>query len=122
LGGITPAPIDRFGRVQKEIAKTALGAEKKISLESVKNLTYCVNNLKKRGFEIIALEQGPSSVPIAKLKPKFPLALIIGNEVGGVSRKLLDKSNKIIEILMLGKKESLNVSVAFGISIFEILR
>lgn len=122
MGGITPAPIDRFGRVQKEIAKTALGAEKKISLESVKNLTYCVNNLKKRGFEIIALEQGPSSVPIAKLKPKFPLALIIGNEVGGVSRKLLDKSNKIIEILMLGKKESLNVSVAFGISIFEILR
>jgi len=57
----------------------------------------------------------PQSINYKKFKPKFPLALIIGNEVEGVKKSLLSRSDKCIEIPMRGKKESLNVSVAFGI-------
>ena len=72
-------------------------------------------------MQIVALEQDKKAILYTKLKPKFPLALIVGNEVKGVSKKILKKCDKIIFLPMHGKKESLNVSVAFGIAGYQII-
>jgi tRNA G18 (ribose-2'-O)-methylase SpoU len=105
-----------------KISKTALGAEKTIPWEYVKQTGRLIDKLKKQGIEITALEQAKNSINYAKYKPNFPIALIIGNEVKGISPKTLQKCNKVIELPMLGKKESLNVSVAFGVAGYEIIK
>ncbi len=104
----------------EKISKTALGAEKTIPLEHYWQTGRAIKKLKRQKFQIVALEQNKKSVIYTKFKPKFPLALIIGNEVKGISKKILNKSDKIIYLPMRGKKESLNVSVAFGIAGYEI--
>jgi len=122
LAGITPAPKDKFGRVNPKIAKTALGAEKIIPWESVSSVSRAINNLKKGKFFVVALEQSKNSIDYKKLKPKYPLALIVGNEISGVPKNILKKCDAIIEIPMRGQKESLNVSVAMGVALFRILK
>lgn len=121
LCGYTPTPIDRFNRPSKTIAKTALGAEKTVSWEKIANIENLIKKLKKDGFQIIAVEQSKKSVDYKKVKPKFPIAFIFGNEVDGLSEKTLKLTDIIAEILMQGKKESLNVSISAGIAIFRIL-
>ncbi len=113
--------------LHKKIAKTALGAEKTVSFEHCKNINKLIDKLKRSKINIVALEQdlparqaGKKAINYLKLKPKFPLALILGNEVKGVSRAILKKSDKIIFLPMSGQKESLNVSVSFGIAGYEI--
>jgi 23S rRNA (guanosine2251-2'-O)-methyltransferase len=103
-----------------KIAKTALGAEKTIPFEYHWQTWRVVENLKKEGFKIVALEKTRKAVCYNNFKPEFPLALVVGNEVKGVSENILKKADKIIYLPMLGKKESLNVSVAFGVAGYEI--
>lgn len=103
-----------------KISKTALGAEKTIPFEYQKQVGRLIDKLKKDKIKIVALEQGKRAVVYTKFKPTFPLALIIGNEVKGVSKKTLDKTDKVIDLPMRGKKESLNVSVAFGVAGYYI--
>lgn len=103
-----------------KISKTALGAEETIPFEYHKQIGRLIDKLKKDKITIVALEQDKKAVPYTELKTKFPLALIMGNEVEGISKKILKKSDKIIFLPMHGKKESLNVSVAFGIAGYEI--
>ena len=79
-----------------------------------------IDKLKKEGYQIVSLEQTSESINYTKFKPKFPLALIIGNEGKGVKKSLLKRSDKIINIPMRGQKESLNVSVALGIAAYWI--
>jgi len=122
LVGCTPRPTDTFGRVQKDIAKSALGAETWISWKYKKTLIPLLNNLKKDGYEIIAIEQDDRSIDYRKIKIIGKVAIIMGPEVDGLNKKILDKCDKIVEIPMYGKKESLNVSVACGIALFRILR
>lgn len=105
-----------------KISKTALGAEKDIPFEYEKQTLRLIKKLKKDKISIISLEQSKRSISYNKLKPKFPLALVIGHEVKGVSKSILKESDKIIDLPMQGKKESLNVSVAFGIAGYEINR
>src|SRR5574343_177447 len=96
-----------------KISKTALGAEETIPWEYIKQTGRLIDKLKKDKIKVVALEQDKESVLYTEFKPKFPLALVIGNEVKGVSKAILKKCDKIIELPMLGKKESLNVSVSF---------
>jgi tRNA G18 (ribose-2'-O)-methylase SpoU len=103
-----------------KISKTALGAEKNIPFEYYRQVGRLINKLKKGKIQVIALEQGKRAVTYTKFKPTFPLALIIGNEVKGISKKILDKTDRIIFLPMRGKKESLNVSVAFGVAGYYI--
>jgi 23S rRNA (guanosine2251-2'-O)-methyltransferase len=103
-----------------KIAKTALGAEKTIPFEYYRQTGRLIDKLKKQKIKIVALEQDKKSIPYNKFKPKFPVALLVGNEVKGVSKKILAKCDKIIELPMKGEKESLNVSVSFGIAGYEI--
>lgn len=119
--GTTPAPIDRFGRKRKDIAKVSLGAEDSVDWEHIGNGSTLVKNLKKEGFNIIALEQDAKSIDYKKIHAKGKMLVILGNEVGGVSKKLLKLSDTIIEIPLKGKKESLNVSVATGVALFRLL-
>lgn len=104
-----------------KISKTALGAEKTVPFEHVKQTGRLIDKLKKSKINIVALEQDKWAVDYRKFEPKFPLALVVGNEVKGISKSILKKCNKIIVLPMAGKKESLNVSVAFGVAGYHII-
>ncbi|PIR72678.1 MAG: RNA methyltransferase [Candidatus Nealsonbacteria bacterium CG10_big_fil_rev_8_21_14_0_10_36_24] len=103
-----------------KISKSALGAESWVDWEYYGKTWQVIERLKKEKVFIVALEQTKNSLCYTKLKPKFPLALIIGNEVKGVSLSVLKRADKIISLPMFGKKESLNVVVAFGIVGYEM--
>ncbi|MEN9912685.1 MAG: hypothetical protein RLY66_93 [Candidatus Parcubacteria bacterium] len=118
----TPTPVDRFGRKRKDVAKVSLGAEDSIPWEHVVDITKTIQALKKEGFTIVALEQDEKSVDYQSVNSKNKIALILGNEVGGISKEILKLVDVIIEIPMAGKKESLNVSVAAGIALFQLNR
>lgn len=123
--GTTPQPNDRFGRKRTDVAKVALGAEEIVPWQ------YCsdedgldmLKKLKKEGFEIIALEQDKKSVDYKTitLGTDAKAMVILGNEVEGVSKRLLSIADTIGEIPLQGTKESLNVSVATGIFLYRIL-
>jgi len=102
------------------MAKTALGAEKSIKWETVSNLGKKISELKKEGFKIVALEQSEKSIDYKKYKPKGNIAIILGEEVNGITKKLLELADIILEIPMNGKKESLNVSVATGVLLYRL--
>ncbi len=126
LSGYTACPLDRFSRPRKDLAKAALGAEKMIAWESLKNPNHILKTLRKDAFSIAAIEQEPNSIDYKivakKLAYKKKIVFLLGNEVTGLSKKILAKCDFIAEIPMLGKKESLNVSVALGIALFRILK
>jgi tRNA G18 (ribose-2'-O)-methylase SpoU len=107
--------------LHKKISKTALGAEKIIPFEHCKQVGRLIDKLKREKVQIVALEQDKKAIPYNKFKPRFPIALIVGNEVKGISKKILKKADKIIFLPMRGKKESLNVSVAFGVAGYHII-
>jgi 23S rRNA (guanosine2251-2'-O)-methyltransferase len=123
LTGYTPTPLDRFSRERKDFIKVSLGAEKSVLWESAAQLTPVLKKLKKDGYEIIAIEQSAKSTSLFEYKAAGkPVAVIMGNEVLGISTQSLQYADHILEIPMHGKKESLNVSVAAGIALFEIIR
>jgi tRNA G18 (ribose-2'-O)-methylase SpoU len=121
LTGYTPHPIDRFGRKRGDFAKSALGAEDFVTWEAKKSILPLIEKLKKDGFQIIAIEQDKKSINYRKIKLKNKNAFIAGPEVTGIPKNILEKCDKILEIPMLGKKESLNVSVATGVVLFQSL-
>ena len=123
LCGTTPSPVDRFGREREEIAKVALGAEKTIAWEYSPETITAIKKLKKEGCRIIMIEQSDKSVDYKKIKIKKGerVAFVVGTEVEGLSASLLKLPDDIAEIPMRGEKESLNVSVAFGVAMFRIL-
>ena len=124
LVGVTPDPIDRFGRDRTDIAKVALGAEKTVAWEHTETLEGVVNNLKNLGYYIVALEQDSASVDykaVSLPSDKENFAFIVGEETQGLSAEELSLADTIAEIPMRGEKESLNVSVATGIALFRIL-
>ena len=121
LTGYTPTPLDRFGRIRKDMAKSALGAEKFVFWEYKKNLVILLNKLKREKYLIIGIEQAKNSLDYKKIKPGKKNAFIVGAEVVGIPKNVLRKCDIIAEIPMRGKKESLNVSVACGIALFRML-
>ena len=121
LSGFTPTPLDRFDRPRKDIAKVALGAEKSISWEYATGPKKIIKKLKREKYKIIGLEQSDNSVDYKKVKVNYPVLFIIGNEVTGVENNILSLCDVIAEVSMKGKKESLNVSVVFGVALFRML-
>jgi tRNA G18 (ribose-2'-O)-methylase SpoU len=122
LTGYTPTPLDRFGRVRKDMAKSALGAENFIPWEYKKNILSLLKKLKKEGYLIIGIEQDKKSIDYKKVKLKQKNVFIVVAEVTGIPKNILAKCDIIAEISMKGKKESLNVSVACGVALFGILK
>jgi 23S rRNA (guanosine2251-2'-O)-methyltransferase len=122
LCGITGTPLDRFGNFRRDVAKVALGAEKTVKWEKRRATMTVIKELKAGGYKIFALEQGRDSVPYDKTRPSGKMALVLGNEVKGLPPAVLKMADKTVEIPMRGQKESLNVSVAFGIAVFALTR
>ena len=117
LCGYTPHPP------KKEVLKTSLGSQDSVDWEYVKDPKSVIADLRKRGIKICALELTSSSNPYYQLTSQdFPLCLIIGNEISGVSQDLLDLCDKSIEIPQYGIKQSLNVAVAYGVAVFDLRR
>lgn len=127
LTGHTPCPLDRFGKIRKDLAKSALGAENFVKWEQKKNIFPLLEKLRKKKYFLIAIEQAENSVDYKKVKLKREnarhggQAFVVGAEVGGLPKNILKKCDIVAEIPMRGKKESLNVSVALGIALFRIL-
>ncbi len=122
LSGFTPTPIDKFGRNRKDITKVALGAEKSLDWEYLGNPEKTIKDLKKTGVMVVGIEQAKDSVDYKKIKINQPSLFVVGNEVDGVEKNILKICDVVAEIPMMGEKESLNVSVAFGVALFRILR
>lgn len=120
LTGYTPLPTDRFGRAQKKIAKTALGAEKYLVWEYDKILVKLIKKLKKEGWNVVGVEQDKNAKDYKKFRSKKKTAFLFGNEVRGLSARARTLCNELLEIPMHGKKESLNVSVTAGIILFSL--
>lgn len=119
LCGYTPAPTDRFGRENKKLTKASLGAEKFVSWEKIQDIFLLIKNLQEEKVSCVAVEQHKNSKNYKKFSLPAKTAFILGNEVEGVAEKVCRVCNAIVEIPMYGKKESLNVSVAAGIILFN---
>ncbi len=111
LTGYTPTPLTN----PEKIKKTALGAENLVKWEQKRNLQKLIEKLKKEKIKVVALETEKSAMPYFKFKPKFPLAILVGNEKRGIDKRILQKVDFVVKIPMFGKKESLNVAIAFSI-------
>jgi tRNA G18 (ribose-2'-O)-methylase SpoU len=125
LCGYTPAPVhETLGHIRPQVAKVALGAEEWIAWEKHPTAWRLLDELKKQGYTIIALEQSKRSVPLGSVrltKAQWEKsALVVGHELEGLSPAILKRADIIAEIPMAGKKNSLNVSVAFGIASYTL--
>lgn len=114
LCGITGTPP------RDEIRKTSLGAEEVVPWSYHQNPEEPVASLRQQGYQIVALEQTTTSVDYRSAAYRFPLCLIVGHEYNGVRDTLVALADMAIDIPMKGIKLSLNVSVAFGISVYEL--
>lgn len=135
LSGYTPAPVDKFGRYRSDIAKTALGAEKTIPWVYEESVLKQINRLKKEGKLLVAVELSKTAEDFKSL-PKIiknfvkssdvldgesEIVFVFGNEVEGLPTKLQKLCQHVVQIPMVGEKESLNVSVTAGIILFKAI-
>lgn len=118
LCGITSTPPN------KEIRKTGLGASDSVNWQFEENTINAVAKLKTNGYHIIGIEQADKSLKLNNftLSSNKPIAIIMGNEVNGVSQDVIDICDEILEIPQFGTKHSLNISVTTGIIIWELWR
>ncbi|HLI93973.1 MAG TPA: RNA methyltransferase [Puia sp.] len=118
LCGYTPVPPHR------DIHKTALGATETVAWRHFAAVTDAIAGLKDEGYAVVAVEQTEKSVALSAIRDRFPgpLAVVFGNEVGGVTEQALALCDGSVEIPQWGMKHSLNVSVAAGIVLWESVR
>lgn len=123
LCGITPTPLDKRGDKRKDFAKVALGAEDTVAWEYIDATTICLEKLKKERVYIVALEQDERSVDYKTVvvPENKNICFVVGAEVEGMSKESLTLCDVIAEIPMVGTKESLNVTIAFGVAAYRIL-
>ena len=105
-------------KLTNQIHKTALGAEVIVPFEYTE--TAPLSQLKADGYRIVGLEQAEHSIQLNKYTAPEKIALLIGEEVHGIEQELLDQCEDIVEIPMVGQKESFNVSVATGIALYQL--
>jgi len=126
LSGYTPYPRTSNDarlphiaeKLTSQIHKTALGAEGIVEFEYTE--LPPLSSLKEAGYRIIGLEQAARSISLPDYHAKGKVALLLGEEVHGIEAELLNQCDDIIEIPMVGQKESFNVSVATGIALYQL--
>lgn len=117
LCGFTPHPP------RKEIEKTALGATETVPWAYYPTAQECIAAVRAQGAKLCVLEQTTNSIPYYSVqKTDFPICLVVGNEISGVSPEIVRAADLAIEIPMFGTKQSLNAAVAYGIALFELVR
>lgn len=127
LTGYTPYPalesdkrlLHLSVKLNRQIAKTSLGAEKTVQWQHSEDINQVINQLKADGYKVAALEQTKNSLPLPAYNPPLKLALIVGREVEGLEAEVLRAADVVLEIPMSGKKESLNVAVAAAIGLYH---
>lgn len=120
--GSVDTPPFVLQKMKNSIHKTALGAEINLPICHESNLNNLIDKLIEEGYKIVALEQNRNSKKITEISDFGDIALILGEEVKGIPVEILNLCGEILEIPMLGKKESFNVSVAAGIALYELRR
>ena len=128
LTGYTPYPLtkddDRLPhlaqKIDHQIAKTALGAENSVKWAHQADIFALLTDLKVDGFRIVALEQVKGSIKLPEFSPPEKIALVVGREVEGIEPEVLATTDTVIEIPMLGNKESLNVVQAAAMGLYHI--
>lgn len=116
LGGITPYPPNQ------QIDRTALGTAHRVPHRHHVRTIDAVDALRGRGIEIWAVELDPRAVSLRSAPTPGPVALVFGHEVLGVSEEVRRRADRIVELPLYGRKNSLNVAVTFGIVVFDLLR
>ncbi len=116
LCGITGTPP------RKEISKTALGAEEVVPWEYRDDPIELVNELKEKGVQIVAVELAEGSVNYSEAEYNFPICMIFGHEVEGVSDELMELVDLSVHLPMLGRANSLNVATCYGIIAYDVLK
>lgn len=114
LAGYTPAGN------HPSVKKTALGAETSVAWEHMPDVIGCLHHLQARGIRLVGLELAQGAQDISLYQPTFPLALVLGNEVEGLSPLQLSACHDVVMIPQNGSKESLNVMVAAGIAAWAL--
>jgi tRNA G18 (ribose-2'-O)-methylase SpoU len=107
---------------KKEISKTALGAEETVRWDQTLDTVARVKELRARGYEIAAIETSDRSVDLFEWTPRFPVCLMFGHEVDGLTEPVMELADTHVRIPMLGQKHSLNVATAGGVVLYELLR
>ena len=126
LSGYTPYPLSTNDarlphiarKTDEQIHKTALGAETMVPFEYYEEPP--LDGLKALGYRLVALEQDQRSIPLNSYHTPNKVALLLGEEVHGIEPELIKQCDDIIEIPMVGQKESFNVSVATGIALYQL--
>ena len=117
LTGYTPRPP------RKEIQKTALGATESVPWEHFPKPLEALEAARSEGVKICILEHTTTSIPYYRIRrADFPICLVVGNEITGISREIIEAADMAIEIPMYGMKQSLNAAVAYGIGVFDLVR
>ncbi len=120
-----PSPNDQrlphlAQKAGRQIHKTALGAEETVHWQHQPDITRTLDDLKAASYNIAALEQTNKSINLADFKPPDKLALVVGSEVGGLDKEVLDLCDFHLQIPMSGKKESFNVAVAGALALYHL--
>ncbi len=117
LAGFTPSPP------RKEIEKTALGATASVPWEYVRDPLAVIASLKRDGVKICLVEHTDNSRPYDSVRADdLPICLVVGNEIRGIGKEIVEAADMAIDIPMYGMKQSLNAAVAFGIAVFACAR
>jgi 23S rRNA (guanosine2251-2'-O)-methyltransferase len=119
LPGDTRPPHVR-GKLTRQIHKTALGAESTVPCSYTEDAAGAIATYHTAGYRIVALEQSPRATMLPSYLPPAKLALLLGEERFGITPELLALCDDVIEIPMIGHKESFNVSVAAGIALYAL--
>jgi 23S rRNA (guanosine2251-2'-O)-methyltransferase len=108
----------------KEIKKTALGADETVSWKHFKTISEAMEDIRQLGYKVYAVEQAMDSYKLQAIsyEPEEKIAVVFGNEVTGVEQSTIQQCDGCIEIPQLGMKHSLNISVAAGIVLWELVR
>lgn len=127
LSGYSPYPLSvQDGRlphlaqkIDRQIQKTALGAEQSVDWQHEPDITTIIDELRREDFTVVALEQTPGAINLPDFKPPDKLAIIVGREVEGIEPEVLKICDLALEIPMLGSKESFNVVQAAAMALYH---
>lgn len=128
LTGYSPYPVKEDdprlphirAKIDRQIHKTALGAEQSINWDYQDDLMSLISEFKADGFIVLALEQTPRSVELQTYAPDSDTVLIVGNEVEGVDSQVLKACDQVLAIPMAGQKESFNVAAAAAMALYHL--
>lgn len=129
LSGYTPYPLKlddsrlphEANKIHRQIHKTALGAEQIMVWQHAADVFTVINELKKDGFSVYALEQTAHSRPLPVFEPPKSIALVVGREVEGIEPEVITECSGSLEIPMAGKKESFNVTQAAAMALYHCI-